>query len=620
MGREDHGLPPDNFQETPEPRVAHRTSPTNIGMGLLATLAAHDLGFIDTDGARRADRRDARRRWRAWSATRATCSTGTTRGRLAPLPPRYVSTVDSGNLAGALDGARRAALRRAAGDLARPGSPRARSRLRGRRWASASSTTRSAGSSRSATAWPTPRGRGASTPPTTTCWPRRRGSRASSRSPRATLPETHWFHLGRLVTSVDGTPDAPLVERHDVRVPDAAAPDAQLSRRRCSTRPAGWPCGARSSTPRERGVPWGISESAYDLVDRHGNYQYKAFGVPGPRPEARPRRRARGRALRHGARRAGRRRRAPRANLRRLAARRASPARYGFYEAIDYTPRARPASSPTASRRRVARGTVVRAYIAHHQGMTLVALANVLLGDPMVRRFHADPRVQATELLLQERVPRDVADHAAAARRGDARRRPPPAPSPCAASARRTRAFPHAQFLSNGSYTAVVTNAGGGASFCRGRVVTRRREDADPRPGQPVPLPARRAQRRGLVGDLPADAPRARGLPGRPSSPEKATFRRRDDGIETQLDDRGLARGRRRGAAARGHEPQRPPARDRDHELRRDRARARRPTTSPTRPSASCSSRPSTCPSARRSSAGGGRARPTSRRCGRCTS
>ena len=48
-GAEDHWLPPDNFQEVPEPRVAHRTSPTNIGLGLLATLAAHDLGFIDAD-------------------------------------------------------------------------------------------------------------------------------------------------------------------------------------------------------------------------------------------------------------------------------------------------------------------------------------------------------------------------------------------------------------------------------------------------------------------------------------------------------------------------------------------------------------------------------------------
>jgi cyclic beta-1,2-glucan synthetase len=101
MGPADHGLPPDNFQETPEPRVAHRTSPTNIGMGLLATLAAHDLGFIQTgellqkieatltslEGLERFEGHLLN-----WYDTE----------NLAPLPPRYVSTVDSGNLAGAL--------------------------------------------------------------------------------------------------------------------------------------------------------------------------------------------------------------------------------------------------------------------------------------------------------------------------------------------------------------------------------------------------------------------------------------------------------------------------------------------------------------------------------------
>ncbi len=55
-------------------------------------------------------------------------------------------------------------------------------------------------------------------------------------------------------------------------------------------------------------------------------------------------------------------------------------------------------------------GVVVPAYMAHHEGMTLVALANALLDDRMVERFHAEPRVKATELLLQERVPRDVGD------------------------------------------------------------------------------------------------------------------------------------------------------------------------------------------------------------------
>ena len=83
----------------PDPRVAHRTSPTNIGMGLLATLAAHDLGFIDARASWRARIDATLATMRAWSGTRATCSTGTTRETLAPLLPRYVSTVDSGNLA-----------------------------------------------------------------------------------------------------------------------------------------------------------------------------------------------------------------------------------------------------------------------------------------------------------------------------------------------------------------------------------------------------------------------------------------------------------------------------------------------------------------------------------------
>ena len=100
-GPEDHGLPPDNYQEAPEPSVAHRTSPTNIGMGLLATLAALDLGFIQTEEL--IERIDAilttmegLERFEGhllnWYDTQS----------LAPLAPRYVSTVDSGNLAAVL--------------------------------------------------------------------------------------------------------------------------------------------------------------------------------------------------------------------------------------------------------------------------------------------------------------------------------------------------------------------------------------------------------------------------------------------------------------------------------------------------------------------------------------
>ena len=114
--------------------------------------------------------------------------------------------------------------------------------------------------------------------------------------------------------------------------------------------------------------------------------------------------------------------------------------------------------------------------------MTLAAIADALTGNRMVERFHADPRVQATELLLQERVPR----HAPLLRPRPDEEARVAAPVPPAA-VRRFRsphtAFPHAQFLSNGNYTAVVTNAGGGASFCRGRAVTRWRQDATRDPG-----------------------------------------------------------------------------------------------------------------------------------------
>ena len=206
---------------------------------------------------------------------------------------------------------------------------------------------------------------------------------------------------------------------------------------------------------------------------------------------------------------------------------------YGYYEAIDYTHGAAgelgagETTDPSG-------GTVVRAFMAHHQGMTLVSLANVLLGDPMVKRFHADPRVQATELLLQERVPRTAA--ITQPRPVEETRATGPAP---AQALRRFRSphtlWPHAQFLSNGSYTTVVTNSGGGASFCRGRVVTRHREDATRDPGsQFIYLRDVRS------GDVWSATHHPAGT--EPEDylvtflPEKATFSHRHDGIASLLD------------------------------------------------------------------------------------
>ncbi len=524
MGPEDHGLPADNFQETPEPRVAHRTSPTNIAMGLLATLAAHDLGFIGTDDL--AGRID----------TTLTTIEGLERHEghllnwydtesLAPLPPRYVSTVDSGNLAGALmtlaEGLREAGLE----DLARRAAaladgmsfrflydPQRRILSLGYRLADAE-------------------GPGRLDPGYYDLLASEARLASFIAIARGDLPETHWFHLGRLVTSVDGTPtllswSATLFEYLMPLLVMKSYPETLLDQscRMAVRRQIEYAAG--------REVPWGISECAYNLVDRHENYQYKAFGVPGlglkrglgdelvvaPYATALAAMLEPQRAVR---------------NLRRLSERGLAGA-YGYYEAIDYTHATADESLGATESAGPSRGTIVRAFMAHHQGMTLVSLANVLLGDPMVRRFHADPRVQATELLLQERVPRQAP--ITQARPVEETRTAGPAPT---LALRRFRSphtlWPHAQFLSNGSYTAVVTNAGGGASFCRGRVVTRYREDATRDPGsQFIYL---RDVRSGSVWSATHHPV------GREAEDylvtflaEKASFSRRDDDIATLLD------------------------------------------------------------------------------------
>jgi cyclic beta-1,2-glucan synthetase len=221
-----------------------------------------------------------------------------------------------------------------------------------------------------------------------------------------------------------------------------------------------------------RGTPWGISESGYTAVDRFGNYQYKAFGVPGlglkrglgdelvvsPYSTALavlvdPSRSAR--------------------NLRRLAAI-GMLGDLGYFESIDYTDRAGTGGG--------GEGVVVKAVFAHHAGMTMVALANAVTGDRMIERFHADPRVRATERLLQERVPRQQA--VTVPRPLDETLVTPPGLSvPLRRYKTPHTVFPHTQFLSNGKYTVAVTNAGGGASYFDRLCITRSRRDATLDPG-----------------------------------------------------------------------------------------------------------------------------------------
>ncbi|HEX9306114.1 MAG TPA: glucoamylase family protein [Anaeromyxobacter sp.] len=539
MGPEDHFLPADNVQEEPA-RTAHRTSPTNIGMGLLSTLAAHDLGVVPT--AELVERIDAT----------LTTMEGLERIEghlfnwydtvsLAPLLPRYVSTVDSGNLAGALialaEGLRRLG-REPPQPAPGPGVPGERLEGLARRAAAFADgmsfkflydpqrSLLSIGY-RAADA----EGPGRLDPSHYDLLASEARLASFIAIAKGDLPEKHWFHLGRAVTSVHGNPallswSATLFEYLMPLLVMRSYPDTLLDETcRMAVR-------RQRDYAAERGVPWGISECAYDLVDHHGNYQYKAFGVPGlgmkrgladelvisPYATALA-------ALVHPT--------AAATNLRRLA-RDGLLGAYGYFDAIDYTPRHPEEPEADAPRPARTEGTIVRTWLAHHQGMTIAAIAGALTGNRMVERFHADPRVQATELLLQERVPR----HAALIlpRPDEVTRVAAPVPP---AAVRRFRsphtAFPHAHFLSNGNYTAVVTNAGGGTSFCRGRAVTRWRQDATRDPGgQYLYL---RDVRSGRVWSA-THQPTARDANDDVVvfTMEKATFQRRDDEIGTKLD------------------------------------------------------------------------------------
>jgi cyclic beta-1,2-glucan synthetase len=519
---EDHFLPPDNIQVGAGVTIAHRTSPTNIGLGLLATLAAHDLGFIDTTALiQRLDQTlttiEGLERFEGhllnWYDTRT----------LAPLPPLYVSTVDSGNLAGAL-----LTLSVGLRDIAPPLAARATALFDEMNFRFLFDPKRQLFSVGYQLADADRAGR------LDLSYYDLLASEARMASflaiAKGDVPEMHWFHLGRSITSVRGAPvllswSATLFEYLMPLLVMRTYPDTLLDEScRLVIR-------RQMEYAAAHGVPWGISESAYNLVDRHGNYQYKAFGVPGlglkrglgDEIVVAPYATALAVTIDPAA---------VAANLRRLAAAGAE-GEYGFFDAIDYTHRG---SEPDAEgdHHGPGQGVVVPAYMAHHQGMTLVALTNALRGDRMVGRFHAEPRVQATELLLQERVPRHVGT--LEPRPLDEMRVAAPAAS---APVRRYRSphtvFPHTQFLSNGNYVTSVTNAGGGSSVWRGLPVTRWRRDATrDADGQFIYL---RDVRSGVVWSATYQpSGREPDEYAVTFSTDRACFRRRDEDLSTQLD------------------------------------------------------------------------------------
>jgi cyclic beta-1,2-glucan synthetase len=279
------------------------------------------------------------------------------------------------------------------------------------------------------------------------------------------LPQEHWFSLGRLLTTAGGKPALlswsgsmfeylmPLLI-----MPTYARTILDDTYRGVVER--------QIEYGRERGVPWGVSESGYSKTDAQLNYQYLAFGVPGlgfkrgladdlviaPYASAM--------ALMVAPERAA-------ANLQRLAREGVLDA-YGFYEAVDYTPSRLPPGSDRV---------IVRSYMAHHQGMTFLSLSYLLLDRPMQDRFDRNPAFRATDLLLQERVPKEPSIYPHPAEISSSGGASLEAQSPVRVFSTPNTPAPEVHLLSNGTYHVAITNSGGGYSRWKQLAVTRWHED-----------------------------------------------------------------------------------------------------------------------------------------------
>ncbi|MDD4715370.1 MAG: glucoamylase family protein [Oscillospiraceae bacterium] len=436
---EDHYLPPDNFQEQPAAGLARRTSPTNIGMAMLCALAALDLDLAPQE--RVLDLIDHTlstvERLEKWNGH--LCNWYDT-ATLAPLRPKYVSTVDSGNLYGCL-----VALREGLEELGEDGAPICR---RISRFLAEMNFQPLYDKQRRLFTI----GYDLEKQELTKGWYDLMASEARQTSYIAVatgqVEARHWRRLSRALVSENhysgiaswtGT-------MFEYLMPNLLLPCYQNS---LLYESAGFCVYVQKKRTAGRGVPWGISESAFYAFDGALNYQYKAHGVQKL-------------ALKRGLNRElvispyssflalSVAPESAAANLRHLR-NLGLEGKYGLYEAADYTP-----SRQTGN----GKFEAVRTYMAHHLGMSLLSIDNALAGNIMQRRFLRDRSMAAYRELLQEKVPvgaivmknpvRDVPERASRAV-GEGWRR----------EGKGCDVWrPRCHLLSNGSYSVLTTDAG----------------------------------------------------------------------------------------------------------------------------------------------------------------
>lgn len=456
-------LPPDNVQYQPKEMIAHRTSPTNIGLYLACVVTARDLNFINTPEMIS----------RIQSTLRTISGMEKWNGHLfnwydtssaRPLLPKYVSTVDSGNFVAYLMVVRQSLLewgeqepefQKRLEDLANTIDELVEN-TNFRPLYNADERLFSLGYH-------------VDTGQKDTILYDLLASEARQASFVAIalgqVPVSHWFSLARTMT-ISGKYKTLLSwsgTMFEYLMPSLVMRTYRNTIWESTYKGA---IGRQLEYAEKNQIPMGISESGYYAFDYQLNYQYRAFGVPGLGLD-------RGLERNLVA--------APYAAIMALPfsgktglgelykfGKYGAKGDFGYYEAVDFT---------TSRLPRGQKHQVVQSYMAHHQGMSMLTLSNLLLNNRMVNRFSRDLRVRAADLLLQERIPEKVAFIAEPlglhAKFSDYSR----LPNQTERTYTEPTDLPEVNVLSNGRMTSINTNHGNGMLTWKGINLTRWRED-----------------------------------------------------------------------------------------------------------------------------------------------
>lgn len=381
--KENNYLPPDNYQEDRKPKAIKRTSSTNIGLALLAVISSYDLGYETQKNTlellnKMIDTIYNLQKWNGHLYNWYNIET------LEPLRPRYISSVDSGNFVGYLYVIKQFLIQNGQEDT------RIDELIEHTDFTKLYNEKMQLFSV----------GYNVEENMLTDSYYDLLASEARQTSlvaiAKKDIEQKHWYNLSRTLTvlnkykgliSWSGTAFEYLMP--NINIPKYPG---SLLDESCK-----FLIMSQKEYNKKLKIPWGISESAFNLKDLNNNYQYKAFGIPWL-------------GLKRGL--ADEIVVAPYAsmmaiidepievlkNLKQLE-KLGMYNKYGFYESIDYT--------PTRLRKNETKA-IVKTYMAHHQGLILLSINNLMNNNIVQKRFVQNPEIEAVDILLQERMPENI--------------------------------------------------------------------------------------------------------------------------------------------------------------------------------------------------------------------